>query len=51
MSSNLLNNLDNFLRNKKQGVVLNGQTPNWEIVHVGVPQGSILRLLLFFIYI
>ena len=39
---NLLNILEDFLRNRKQRVVLNGQTSYWENIHAGVPQGSIL---------
>ena len=40
-----------FLSNRKQRVVLNGQVSTWTSVNAGVPQGSILRLLLFLIYI
>ena len=46
-----LNIFDDFLRYRKQRVVPNGETSNWEIIHVGLPQGSILRPLLFLIYI
>ena len=51
ISGNLLNLLWNFLRNRKQRVVLNGQTSLWADVNAGVSQGSILGLLLFLIYI
>ena len=51
ISGNLLNIFEDFLRNIKQRVVLNGQTSNWENIHASVPQGSILGPLLFLIYI
>ena len=51
ISGNLLNLLSNFLRNRKQRVVLNGQTSSWADVNAGVPEGSILGPLLFLIYI
>ena len=47
ISGNLLNLLSNFLRNKKQKVVLNGKTSSCADVNVVVPQGSILDALLF----
>ena len=48
---NLLDILVDFLRNKKQRVVLNGQTSDWENVYPGVLQGFILGPLLFLIYV
>ena len=40
-----------FSNNYKQGVVLNAQRSSWTNVFAGLPQGSILRPLLFLIYI
>ena len=50
ISGNLLNLLRNFLHDRKQPVVLNGQFSTWKSVNAGVPQGSILGPL-FLIYI
>ena len=51
MSGNLLDLLSSFLSDRKQRVLLNGQTSEWRYVTAGVPQGSILGLLLFLVYI
>ena len=46
-SGELLNLICNFLRNRKQRVVLNGQALTWTNVNTGVPKGLILVPLLF----
>ena len=51
ISGELLNTLTDFLDNRTQRVILNGQYFIWAKVEAGVPQGSILGLLLFLIYI
>ena len=51
ISGNLLDLSPNFLRNRKQRVLLNGQTSSWVDVDAGVPQGFILSPLLILIYI
>ena len=51
ISGELLHILSDFLSNRKQRVVLNGQNSSWTNVHAGVRQGSILGPLVFLIYI
>ena len=47
----MINILNDFLTNRKQRVVLNGQCLSWVDIRAGVPQGSILGPLLFLIYV
>ena len=51
ISGNLLNVITNFLYQRKQRVVLNGQHLSWTNIEAGVPQGSILGPLFFLVYI
>ena len=51
ISGELLNTLTDFLHNRTQRVILNGQYFIWTKVEAGAPQGSILGPLLFLIYI
>ena len=43
--------LRNFLTNQQQRVVLNGKNSSWLTVTSGVPRGSVLGPLFFFVYI
>ena len=51
VSGNLLSLIKNFLMGRKQRTVLNGKSSSWGDISAGVPQGSILGPLFFFVYI
>ena len=51
ISGELYKLLENYLSNRFQGVLLNGQMSSWKPVLAGVSQGSILAQLLFLVYI
>lgn len=51
ISGDQLHFLSDFFSNAKQRVKLNEQNFSWTSAHAGVPQRSILKTLLFLIYI
>ena len=51
ISKNLLKIIEDFLSNRSEGVVLNGQSSGWAAVNARVPQGSIHGPLLFLVYV
>ena len=50
ISGNIFNTIIDFLSFRKQRVVLNGHVSQWTSIEAGVPQGSVLRPLLYLIY-
>ena len=50
ISGKLVNLIKDFLKNRNQSVVLNGQFSSWADVGTGIPQGSVLEPLPFLIY-
>ena len=50
ISGKLLTWFKNYLKDRKQRVVIEGQTSEYISIRCGVPQGSILSPLLFLIY-
>jgi hypothetical protein len=47
----MLSWIKDFLRNRKQRVMINGQASTWHEVLSGIPQGSVLGPILFVVYI
>ena len=51
IGGSLFDLIENYLKDRKQRVVLNGQSSPWLNIEAGVPQGSVLGPLFFLIYI
>lgn len=51
ISGNILKWIENFLTNRQQAVVVNGQRSTYQKTNAGVPQGSVLGPTLFLVFI
>ena len=51
MGNNIINWIEQWLTDRKQRVVVDGEVSSWKSVLSGVPQGSVLGHILFLVYI
>ena len=51
ISGSLLSWLSSYLFERRQRLILPGTQSDWNYIHTGIPQGSILGPLIFFLYI
>ena len=47
----VINWIEKWLTHRRQRIIVDGEISNWKSVLNGVPQGSVLGLILFLIYI
>ena len=50
-ANDVINWIEKWLTHRRQRVIVDGEISNWKSVLSGVPQGSVLRLMLFLTYI
>ena len=51
MGNSIINWMEQWLTDRKQRVVVEGEVPSWKSVLSGVPQGFVLGPILFLVYI
>ena len=51
IGNDVINRIGKWLTHRRQRVIVDGEISNWKSVLSGVPQGSVLGPILFFIYI
>ena len=51
MGNSIINWIEQWLTDRKQMVVVDGEVSSWKSILSGVPQGSVLGPILFLVYI
>ena len=51
MGNSIINWIEQWLTDRRQMAVVDGEVSNWKSILSGVPQGSVLGFILFLVYI